>query len=188
MRDPQTPRDTALAESGSLPPVCGASSGSLGLNEGIPSPDGRWSIRVGTVRTFSEDLKNVWLEVSDTKSRSSKRTVVPGHSLGEECGLFWDHSGYFYLLNLTGPENARSYRLVQFDPNQETFKSIGISNGRAFMSPDGDWIIWETGKLSEMAGRGTAIKAGTIIVYDITQNNNFIVMAFSALGFFNQWK
>ena len=186
--NPQIPKDTVLARTGSLPPVCGSTSGSLGLNEGIPSPDGRWSIRVETVRTFSEDLKNVWLEVSDAKSRSSERTVVPGHSLGEACGLFWDRTGHFYLLNLTGPEGRRSYRLIRFDPNQDSFSAIGISDGRAFLSPNGSWIVWETGQTPSPASREVTFHIGTLIGYETSKNENFYLTDQKVQAYFDHWQ
>jgi hypothetical protein len=114
------------------------------------SPNGKLAVKTSSVKTFADDLDNEQLLIRDTARGYVKKVTVPALSNGEMWPLFWHtREEKIYFMVSVGDDKGRSLQLWEYDLTNGFFQNIGDTNGDAFMSPDGGWIIWETGPTSD---------------------------------------
>ena len=86
-----------------------------------------------------------WLIVTDNVNRSVNKIKIP------DQGFSWKVVGWhplkdiFYFSMTQGPNTARIESLWQYDAVKKSILKIGVTNGKAYLSPDQRWILWETG-------------------------------------------
>jgi hypothetical protein len=161
---------------------------SLEESSEVISPDRRWSIKTYGIKTFADDLNNSFLIVRNTLNNRSIKIKIPANSMGTLYPLYWHPtSRTFYFMVMKGEVAIRTFGLWQYDPIQRAFCNIGTTDGRAFLSPDGDWIIWETGLLSDECDSSTIHHFIHLMAYRISENINYRLTAHPSKNPFHSW-
>ncbi len=181
--------DRVSARSGIFWPEAGYSSGKVGKSVEIVSPNGRWGIKTEGVLTFADDLNNVFLVVRDIKTDRVIKKAIPANSMGTMYPLFWHPtSRWFYFMVMMGNEKDRSFGLWQYDLVGKGFVFIGETDGRAFLAPDGKWLIWETGRLMDEHPPGDGRISIQIMAFHIVEGVSYRITTADAIHLFCEWK
>ncbi|HTA76198.1 MAG TPA: hypothetical protein VK791_03455 [bacterium] len=166
-------------------------TGQTDLNESkeIVSPDGYWAIKTYSIKTFADDLNNDTLVIRNTRSEQVEKVKVPSLSNGEMFPLFWNpRELLFYFMTSVGDDNGRSLELWEYDLNKKVFLNVGDTNGDAYMSPDGAWIVWETGPTFDPAASKELGHQVWLCAYDTTKKANYQLTRGLSVSFFQQWE
>jgi hypothetical protein len=154
----------------------------------VISPDGRWSIKTYGIKTFADDLNNTHLIVRDFMKDTTFQIKIPTHSMGTLYPLFWHPtSRTFYFMVMKGEVASRTFGLWQYDPVQRTFCNIGTTDGRAFLSPDGEWIVWETGLLSDECDSPVIHHIIQLMAYHISESISYQLTKNQSMNLFHGW-
>jgi len=185
----ETPRfDQKDASNGIFWPNSKYSGKALEESNEVVSPDGRWAIKTYGIKTFADDLNNAFLIVRNAQNNRSIKIKIPANSMGTLYPLYWHPtSRTFYFMVMKGEVASRTFGLWQYDPAQRTFCNIGTTDGRAFLSPDGDWIIWETGLLSDECDSSAIHHLIHLMAYRISENINYRLTAHPSMNLFHGW-
>ncbi len=87
-----------------------------------------------------------------------------------------------------GDDTGRSLQLWEYDLGDGRFRNIGDTNGDAFISPDGSWIIWETGPTSDMCHLKPPLHCVFLCAYDTARKANYQITTGPCISFFQRWK
>jgi len=101
-------------------------------------------------------------------------------------GIYGAKTERFYFLMTCCSNTDRVYELFQYDPNSSEILKIGYTNGNVFPSPDGRWLVWETGRWSGELNGKTYWRTN-LVAYDMQEQVNFIVTEGTELDLFNTW-
>lgn len=166
-------------------------SASTDLNESaeLVSPDGNWAIKTYSIKTFADDLNNNTLVIRNTGNRQTEKVKVPSLSNGEMFPLFWNPRGaLFYFMTSVGDDNGRSLELWEYDLNTRIFLNVGDTNGDAYISPDGAWIVWETGPTFKAPPLKKPYHSVWLCAYDTVKKANYQLTEGSSISFFQRWQ
>jgi hypothetical protein len=153
------------------------------------SPDGKWAVKTSSVKTFADDLDNDHLIVRETATGATKEVMVPALSNGEMWPLFWHpQKALIYFMVSIGDDKGRSLQLWEYDLAGGRFRNIGDTDGDAFISPDGSWIIWETGPTSDMCHLKQGLHCVFLCGYDTIRKANYQITTGPSISFFQRWK
>ncbi|GEM_PF-2780017 len=154
----------------------------------VPSPDGRWVVKTHGIKTFADDLKNAYLVVADKTKGLTSKVQIPTNSMGTLWPLFWHPKGrLFYFMVMKGEVRSRTFGLWQYDAEKRSFRNIGTTDGRAFLSPDGDWLVWETGLLADECDTSMIHKDIHLVAYHIPDDVNYRLTAGGTKDLFHDW-
>jgi hypothetical protein len=127
--------------------------------------------------------------IRNARNKNSEKVKVPALSNGEMWPLFWHpQQPLFYFMVRVGEENVRSLELWECDVAKKTFENIGDTNGHAFLSPDGRWIVWETGPISDDCGLKPPLHCVLLRAYDTQKKVNYQLTKSPSLSAFHRWK
>lgn len=161
----------------------------LNESEELISLDGNWTIKTYSIKTFADDLNNDTLVIRDTRDGQVEKVKVPSLSNGEMFPLFWNpRQPLFYFMTSVGDDNGRSLELWEYDLNKKIFLNIGDTNGDAYMSPDGAWIVWETGPTFSAPPLNKPYHSVWLCAYDIVKKVNYQLTGGPSISFFQDWK
>jgi hypothetical protein len=166
-------------------------SATTDLNESteLISWDGYWAIKTYSIKTFADDLNNDTLVIRDTRNGDIEKVKVPSLSNGEMFPLFWSpRQPLFYFMTSVGDDNGRSLELWEYDLNKKVFLNIGDTNGDAYMSPDGAWIVWETGPTFNTPPLNKPYHSVWLCAYDVVKKANYQLTGGPSISFFQEWK
>jgi len=154
----------------------------------VVSPNGRWGVKTVGVLTFADDLNNVFLDVRDIKKDHKIKKRIPANSMGTMYPLFWHPtSRWFYFMVMMGREQDRSFGLWQYDVAGKDFVFIGETDGRAFLSPDGEWLVWETGRLMDRHWPDDKRVSIQIMAFHISESVSYRITNNDAIHLFHGW-
>jgi len=109
--------------------------------------------------------------------------------MGTLYPLFWHPSSRtFYFMVMKGEVSSRTFGLWQYDVAQQTFCNIGTTDGRAFLSPDCEWIVWETGLLSDECDSNIVNHSIHLMAYHISENINYRLTSGRSKNLFHGWQ
>lgn len=167
------------------------STGGGALNESLEmaSPNGQWVVKTYSIKTFADDLDNSFLIIRQAGNNNSKKLKVRAQSNGEMRPLFWHPRKPLFYFTLTVGEGIRhSYELWEYNAADDTFQNIGDTNGDIYLSPEGDWLLWETGLFLEPGRIKPPLHSGLICIYNIDKKINYQLVFGPFLSAFQRWK
>jgi len=144
-------------------------------------------IRINLISGKENVKYAIFLIVEDVQSGRAEKIAVPDPGAWSPFPLFWHPSKdlYFFLVT-TGSSTNRACNLWVFDPWRKTFGKIGNTNGRDFLSPDGKWLFWETGRwLGDLENKSYWIT--NLVGFDIDNEKNYLITEGTAVYLFNRW-
>ncbi len=161
----------------------------LNKSKEVVSPDGDQSIRFYWNMTFADDENNVWLILKNTKTKREEKVFYPGSCMGLVSPLFWNGpKNLFYFMVGGGVTTDSSSGLFQFDVSDKSFLYVGTTNGRAFLSPDNKWVVWETGRMMSECGVGYKMYCTHLVLYDVDKGKNYQLTDGKSVNLFDHWK
>jgi hypothetical protein len=102
---------------------------------------------------------------------------------------FWNpESSLFYFMVCVGDDSERSLELWEYDLVHHHLTNIGDTNGHAFISPDGRWVVWETGYYLNPGGLNPPIHSGLICLYETDKKLDYQLTHGPVTSFFQKWK
>jgi hypothetical protein len=153
------------------------------------SPNGQSAIKTYGIKTFNDDLDNAYLIYRNLQSGGLKKIKVPALSNGEMYPVFWHpNSKLFYFMVCVGVDNNRSLELWEYDLVDNRLLEIGDTNGHVFISPNGQWIVWETGSFLNPSGLKPPLHSGLICLYETGNKINYQLTQGSVISYFKEWK
>ena len=161
------------------------------MNESLEmaSTDGRWVVKTYSVKTFADDLDNAYLLVRPANGGNSKKLKILAQSNGEMRPLFWHPQKPLFYFTLTVGEGIQhSYELWEYNALDDTFENVGDTNGDIYLSPDGHWILWETGLFVDSGQIKPPLHSGLLCIYNIDKKINYQLVSGLSLSAFQRWK
>ena len=152
----------------------------------IESGDKKWQV---TIRTNPENQYQWFIDVVNEKERITKEILVPknaGDAWAPSPVGFFGKRGWFYFLMTTGPTDSRGSDLFQIDPTDGTMKNVGYTNGRVYLSKNGNWIIWE--KPSSVRLGGHSYNTTALVAFNLNEQKNYVLTDGSTITLFNKWE
>jgi len=167
-----------------------ASTG-MDLNESreIFSTDKQWAAKTYSIKTFADDLDNAYLVVRHLSDGNFKKMKVPAQSNGAMWPLFWHpQKPILYFMVTTGDTTGRSLELWECDVVRGVFQNVGNTNGDVYLSPDGRWILWETGPYLDSCHLKSPLHCVLLCAYDIEKKVNYRLTDRPSISLFQRWK
>ena len=163
----------------------------IGLDESpeFNSPNSQWFVKTYSIKTFADDLDNTYLVIRDAQSKNSEKIKVPALSDGEMWPLFWHpQKPLFYFMVRVGEGDIHSLELWEYDVVKKSFENIGDTNGHAFVSPNGNWIVWETGPMLDDCRLNPSLHCVLLRAYDTQEKVNYQLTKSPSVSAFHRWK
>lgn len=162
-----------------------------GLDESkeLLSPDGKLAAKTYSIKTFADDLNNAYLMLRDVKRGNEKKVRVPAQSNGQMFPLFWHtQKSLLYFMTTVGEGEKHSLELWEYDTVDGLFRNIGDTNGDIFLSPDGKWIVWETGLWMDPNRSKLPIHSVLLCAYSVEKKVNYRLTDGLSACAFHRWK
>lgn len=155
----------------------------------IISADKRWGVKTLGVKTFNDDLDNDHLIIRDVDKGYVRKITVPALSNGEMWPLFWHpEKPIIFFMVTVGDTIGHSLELWEYDVADGVFQNIGDSNGDVYLSPDGKWILWETGPFGDNCHLKPPLHCVLICAYSIEKKVNYRLTEGPSISTFQRWK
>jgi hypothetical protein len=172
-----------------FPPSDLLRGGDLNQSKEVISPDGKWSVKFHWDMTFADDEKNIQIIVKDIETGREEKEIVPTSSMGVVYPSCWNFpKDIFYFLVEMGGANDKSFNLWQYDLKNKSFCCIGITDGRFFLSPDGKWIVWETGRLAQQGRKDNEIFYAQLVLFNVQNGKNYRLTEGKSVNLFDHWE
>jgi hypothetical protein len=155
----------------------------------IISADKRWAAKTFGVKTLNDDLDNDHLIIRDVDKGYVRKISVPALSNGEMWPLFWHPKKPIVFFMVTvGDTTGHSLELWEYDVANGIFQNIGDTNGDAYLSPDGKWILWETGPFGDNCHLNPPLHCVLLCAYSIEKKVNYRLTEGPSISAFQRWK
>jgi len=161
----------------------------LNRSREVISSDGKWSVRFYWNMTYANDENNIQLIVKEIEKNREEKISVPTSSEGYVYPVIWSEKrDLFYFLIEEGDTTDRSFGLWQYSVENKSFCYVGMTDGRFFLSSDGKWIVWETGRALDRSGPGYPNYSVNLVLFDIVREKNYQLTEGKSVNLFDHWK
>lgn len=172
-----------------FPPDDSLRGGGLNQSKEVVSPDGKWSVKFHWDMTFANDEKNIQIIEKNIETGREEKEIVPASSMGVVYPSCWNcRKGIFYFLVEMGGAKDKSFNLWQYDIKNKSFCCIGITDGRFFLSPDGKWIVWETGRLDQQSQKDNEMFCVQLVLFNVQNGKNYRLTEGKSVNLFDHWE